>query len=58
MDCCSRYLKIYSTKTRDEATEKMEKFLAGVGVNQTVVPNVAIDYIGQEFRQVCKKQKE
>ena len=32
MDSFSRYLKIYFMKTRDEATEKLERFIADIGV--------------------------
>ena len=37
VDSFSRYLKIYFMKTRDEATEKLERFIADIGVPQTLV---------------------
>ena len=44
-------------KTRDEATEKLERFIADIGVPQTVVSDGAGEYIDQDFRRVCRKQK-
>ena len=52
-----RYLKIYFMKTRDGATEKMESFIANIGVPQTLISDGAGEYIGQDFKQVCRKQK-
>ena len=43
VDSFSRYLKIYSTKTRDEATEKLERFIADIGVPQTLVSDGALE---------------
>ena len=57
VDNFSRYLKIYFMKTRDEATEKMERFPADIGVPQTLVSDGAGEYIGHVFRRVCWKQK-
>ena len=56
-DSFSRYLKIYFMKTRDGATEKMESFIANIGVPQTLISDSAGEYIGQDFKQVCRKQK-
>ena len=57
VDSFSRYLKIYLMKTRDEATEKLESFIADIGVPQTLVLDGAGEYIGQDFKRVCRKQK-
>ena len=52
-----RYLNIYFMKTRDEATEKIERFIADIGVPQILVSDGAGENIGQDFKRVCKKQK-
>ena len=57
VDSFSRHLKIYFMKTRDEATEKLEKFIADIGVLQTLVSDGAGEYIGQDFKQICRKQR-
>ena len=57
VDSFSRYLKIYFMKTRDEATKKLDRFIADIGVPQTLVLDGAGEYIGQDFRRVCRKQK-
>ena len=44
-------------KTRDEATEKLERFIADIGVPPTLVSDGAGEYIGQDFMRVCRKQK-
>ena len=44
-------------KTRDEATAKLERFIADIGVTLTLVSDGAGDYIGQDFRRNCRKQK-
>ena len=41
VDSFSRYLKIYFMKTRVEATEKLERFIADIGVPQTLVSDGA-----------------
>ena len=45
-------------KTRDEATEKVERFIADIGVSPTLVSDGAREYIRQEFRRVCWKLKK
>ena len=44
-------------KTRDEASEKLERFIADIAVPQILVSDDAGEYIGQDFRRVCRKQK-
>ena len=57
VDSFFRYLKMYFMKTRDEATEKLEKFIADIGVPQTLVSDGAGEYIGQDFKRVCRKKR-
>ena len=57
VDSFSRYQKIYFLKTRDEATEKLERLIADTGVPQTLVSDGAGEYIGQDFKRVCRNKK-
>ena len=45
-------------KTRDETTEKMERFKADLGVSPTLVSDGARESIRQDFRRVCWKLKK
>ena len=42
-------------KTRDEATEKLERLIADIEVPQILVSDGAEEYIGQDFRRVYRK---
>ena len=44
-------------KRRDKATEKLKSFIADIGVPQILVSDGPGEYIGQDFRQVCRNQK-
>ena len=44
-------------KTRDEATENLHRFVNGIGVPQILVSHGAAEYIGQNFRRLCRKQQ-
>ena len=51
-------VEIFFRKTRDEAAEILKRFTKDTGVPQTLVSDGAGEYIHQEFRRNCRKQKK
>ena len=57
VDSFSRFVwtVFHFMKTRAEATEKLERFIADIGVPQTLVSDGAVEYIDQDFRRKGNK---
>ena len=58
VDSFFRNLKTYFKKTREEAREKFERFIADIEIPQTLNLDDAGEYFGQDFKRVCRKQKK
>ena len=55
MDSFSRYQNLYFLRTRDEAFEKVEQFLADIGQSGTLVCDGAGEYVSNNIKQLCRQ---
>ena len=55
VDSFSRYAVMYPMRSKDEVLEKLELFLADIGIPQTLVSYGAVEFKSKEFEEVCRR---
>ena len=56
VDSFCRHQKVHFLKTRDDAIEKVRKFVADIGKPGTLVCDDAGEFNSDEIKQLCIKQ--